>query len=296
MYNKIFDNIKINKPIIIKNFISKNKYKESIEELIKLSNMSNNKNNFLQGSKYIQSKNNLLINDILKELDINKNIKIYDEYRIWNHKKNNITQWHYDGNGIDVINICLCGKKKFILAEPNSQITFPFTNITLLETHKKEYTYILEPGDLLLIPRFWFHKVISLKDNTITMNFCITNNHNNIPNNLKMLYNLHNYLNTSMSKQNICKYPNIKIGLDGLIYHFLKENIILFILFLILKLIFVKILNITHNIYNMYNNLDKFLLLSLITEYKYHNDSVGMSRLILVNSFLNNFIIDKLIQ
>jgi len=204
MYNKIFENIKINKPILIKNFISKNKYKESIEELIKLSNLSNNKNNFLQGSKYIQSKNNSLINDILKELNINKNIKIYDEYRIWNHKKNNITQWHYDGNGIDVINICLFGKKKFILAEPNSQITFSFTNITILETHKKEYAYILEPGDLLLIPRFWFHKVISLKDNTITMNFCITNNYNNIPNNLKMLYNLHNYLHTSMSKQNIC--------------------------------------------------------------------------------------------
>ena len=57
MYNKIFDNIKINKPIIIKNFISNDKYKESIEELIKLSKMSNKKNNFLRGSKYIQSNN-----------------------------------------------------------------------------------------------------------------------------------------------------------------------------------------------------------------------------------------------
>jgi len=76
----------------------------------------------------------------------------------------------------------------------------------------------------------------------------------------------------------------------------LKENIILFILFLILKLIFVKILNITHKVHSVYNNLGKFLLLSLITECKYHNYSVGMSRLISVNSLLNNFIIDKLIK
>lgn len=50
--------------------------------------------------------------------------------------KNNITQWHYDGNGIDVINICFNCKKK-LLSEPNRQIVIPFTNITLLETYEK---------------------------------------------------------------------------------------------------------------------------------------------------------------
>lgn len=292
MYNKIFENIKTNEPIVIKNFISKITYQESIEEIIELSKLSNSKNFFLQGSKYIKLKNNLLINDILNELKFDKNIKIYDEYRIWNHKKNNITQWHYDGNGIDVINICLYGRKKFILAEPNSQITFPFSNITILETHKKEYTYILEPGDLLLIPRFWFHKVISLEDDTITMNFCLTNNYDNISDNFKMLYNLHNFFKTSMSEQKICNYPNLNIKLYDFIYYFLKENIILLILFITIKIILTKILKIT---YNIYDNLDKCVLFGLLTEYLYHNDSVGISRLILINSLLNNLLIDKLI-
>ena len=231
MYNKIFDHIKVNRPLFIKKFYSNQNYNSSIDEIIKLSNESKDKNNFLKGSVYIKSTDNKFINKISAELGECSNIKIYDEYRVWNHNKNNITQWHYDGNGIDVINICFNGKKKFLLAEPNSQITFPFTNITILETHNKTYEYILEPGDLLLIPRFWFHKVITLKNETITMNFCLTNNHDTLPTNLKMLYNVHNFLNTIMSKQNICSFPNLNIKLYEFIYYYVKENIILFILF-----------------------------------------------------------------
>lgn len=240
---------------------------------------------------YIKSTDNKFINKISAELGECSNIKIYDEYRVWNHNKNNITQWHYDGNGIDVINICFNGKKKFLLAEPNSQITFPFTNITILETHNKTYEYILEPGDLLLIPRFWFHKVITLKNETITMNFCLTNNHDTVPINLKMLYNVHNYFNTIMSKQNICSFPNLNIKLHEFIYYYVKENIILFILFCSIRIILKKYFKIS---LNTIKNFDKFLLLGTFGEYKYHKDSVGMSRLILVNSLLNNFIVDKL--
>lgn len=291
MYKKIFENIELNKPVLIKKFIQKDEHEDSIKDIIKLSKLSNKKNNFLSGSKYIKSNKNLLINTILNELKKNDNIKIYDEYRIWNHEKNNITPWHYDGNGIDVINICFNGKKKFILSEPNSQITFPFTNITIINTSFKQ-EYILEPGDLLLIPRFWFHKVISLESETITINFCLTNSHDNIPNNLKMLYNLHNLFKTTMSKEYICSYPNIKIKLENIFYYYIKENILLFILFLTLRFLIKKMANIN---FSFINNLDKLLLIFFYTEHQYQTDSVGMSRLLFVNSLFNNLIIDKLI-
>lgn len=294
MYDKIFEHIKKNEPIYIKDFFSNPKYKKEINDIIKLSKSSNEKNDLLKGSHYIKLESNLFINDILKKLKKNKDIKIYEQYRIWNHKKNNITPWHYDGNGIDVINMCFSGKKEFILSKPNSQITFPFTNITILETNKDIYRYILEPGDLLLIPRFWFHKVISLKDDTITLNFRITNIHNTIPKNLKMLYNLHNFFKTEMSlNEYICNYPNISIGIKDFIMYFIKENILLFILFLTIKLLVKKFLKTK---FEFVNNLDKFLLLFIFTEYKYQKNSIGISRLLVVNSILNNIIVDNLIK
>lgn len=295
MYKKIFDHIEENKPIHIKNFYPDVKYKKSINEIIKLSKLSNNTNKFLKGSKYIKLKSNQFINDILRELNKNKNIKATDEYRIWQHKKNNITPWHYDGNGIDVINICFTGKKKFLLAEPNSQITFSFTNLTILETNNKLHEFILEPGDLLLIPRFWFHKVISLENDTTTMNFCITNKYrnNNVPKNLKMLYNLHNLFKTRMSENElICSFPDISISFEDFIYYFLKENIILFILFLTLRLVLRKFFNTTSK---LKNNLNKYFLFSLFVEYNYQKNSVGISRLLTIVSFFNNLLIDNLI-
>jgi hypothetical protein len=292
MYTDIFEHIKNNKPIFIKSFFSSIEYKESIDEIINLSKQSNNKNNFLKGSNYITTKKNLFIDNILKELKKNKDIIIDNNYRIWNHKKNNITQWHWDGNGIDVINICLKGEKKFILAEPQSQIRYPFTNITLFETHKKEYTYILKPGDLLLIPRFWNHKVISLQNNTITMNFCLTNNYNNIPNNYKMLYNLHNFFNTQMSKENICKLPILFMKIKDFFINLIKENVILFILFLSLRIL---LKNLLKQKYKLTNNLDIYLIFSTWIEFVYHKSSLGITTLILINTFTNNLLIDYLI-
>ena len=293
MYKKIFDNIKENKPLFIKNFYSNQNYNSSIDEIIKLSNKSKDKNDFLQGSVYIKSTDNKFIDEMTTKLKKCPNIKIYDEYRVWKHKKNNITQWHYDGNGIDVINICFNGKKKFILAEPNSQITFPFTNITILETHNKTYEYILEPGDLLLIPRFWFHKVISLKNETITINFCLTNNYDTVPINLKMLFNTHNFFNTIMIKQNICNFPNMNIKFHEFVYYFIKENVILFILLYSIRIFLKKYLKINSN---TKKNLSKFLSFGAFGEYKYHTESVGMSFLLIINTLFNNLIIDNLIQ
>ena len=124
------------------------------------------------------------------------------------------------------------------------------------------------------------------------MNFCLTNNYDTIPTNLKMLYNSHKFFNTIMNKQNICNLPNLYIKLQDFSYYFIKENILLFVLFLSIRII---IKNYLKKNFTIGNNLDKFLLLGIFTEYKYHSNSVGMSLLLLINSLFNNLLIDKLI-
>ena len=38
--------------------------------------------------------------------------------RYWHHDKGHVTRWHFDGDGVQVINICLRGSKRFLLAPP----------------------------------------------------------------------------------------------------------------------------------------------------------------------------------
>jgi hypothetical protein len=95
-----------------------------------------------------------------------------------------------------------------------------------------------------------------------------------------------------MNKQNICNLPNLYIKLQDFSYYFIKENILLFVLFLSIRII---IKNYLKKNFTIGNNLDKFLLLGIFTEYKYHSNSVGMSLLLLINSLFNNLLIDKLI-
>ncbi len=289
-YNKIFKHIKENKPIFIKGFFSTSTHTESIKEIIELFSKSNDKNEFLKGSRYINCEKNEFVNGVVKKLKTNSHICLDERYRVWNHEKNNITPWHYDGNGIDVINVCLRGKKLFLLSEPQSQITIPFTNITMFENNSFQHKYILEPGDLLLIPRFWFHKVISLKDNTTTINFNSTSDYNNIPSKYKMLFNLHKFFNTRMNLERICNLPKLSIKFESFLYNLLSENIILFVLILVSRMI----LNVNFN-FKISNHLDKFILLSALIEWKYSVDSVGISRLLTVGLLTNNLLIDNLI-
>ena len=45
------------------------------------------------------------INDFMDE--IKKKTYFQGKKRIWLHNKNNLTQWHYDGDGANIINICI---------------------------------------------------------------------------------------------------------------------------------------------------------------------------------------------
>ena len=66
-------------------------------------------------------------------------------------------------------------KKKFYLGSPSRQFTMvPLSNLSLVENlDDSNYDYILDinPGDLLYIPCYWWHKVTTLEDESININF-----------------------------------------------------------------------------------------------------------------------------
>lgn len=279
MIHNIKKNLEDNKPLYIKNWLNKHKYYNSIDIINKKKENCVNNNRFLKGMINFNSKDIDLYSDIIKNIDTSKYI-IDEELRMWIHQKNNLTRIHYDGNGIDLINICLSGKKKFILYEPNAYYNFPFSNIGLFKKMNcKKYVYILEPGDLLLIPRFWYHEVLTLINNTEMISIRINKINAEIPNNIKMIYCFHKLLKTPMSNEIFVLKNNTTMNFFNFIKYFIYENFLIFILVLTVKKYLLKKESAIFN----YG-------LIIISQY-FNNNSFGISTLFINSILLSNLII-----
>lgn len=105
-----------------------------------------------------------------------------EQMRIWAHKKNNVSSWHYDANMVNVFNVQMTGKKEWLLVSPETPLTcYPFTSFAVMDNNdqhifkNKVYTQvILNKGDMLYIPPLWFHKVTSLDDENLNLNWIFT--------------------------------------------------------------------------------------------------------------------------
>ena len=102
--------------------------------------------------------------------------------RIWIHKMGAVSSWHYDANMVNVFNVQVTGKKEFILVSPETPLDcYPFTSFAIMDNNderifqKKIYTKAtLNEGDMLYIPPLWFHKVFSLGEENINLNWIFT--------------------------------------------------------------------------------------------------------------------------
>ena len=115
------------------------------------------------------------------------------------------------------------------------------SNIAYDIEFKEKYLIKLNPYDMLYIPSYWFHKVITLEDNTINMNYTFFGIHNKKISSKRdrELYTLHNIFNTEMCVSNetkpICNiYPNNIYNYPSAFFRGLYETILFFIIFLIL--------------------------------------------------------------
>jgi hypothetical protein len=228
-----------NKPCIIKKFI--NNTNCPIEKIIKYVNDEKNLFQYKIGNvtAMLGNATNLCNNHLVKGIE--NEMFVTDKYRIWKHNKNNKTKWHYDGHGGDLYNLCIQGSKHFYLAPPGSFPVYPLSNIAYDIEFKEKYLIKLNPYDMLYIPSYWFHKVITLEDNTINMNYTFFGIHNKKISSKRdrELYTLHNIFNTNMCVSNdtkpICNiYANNIYNYPSAIFRGLYETILFFIIFLIL--------------------------------------------------------------
>ena len=239
----IKNHIDENRPCVIKNFY------DNDEKCINfyLSNIKNVEN-YKIGNVISYLLKETCLNNFMSRL--NEQITLKKNTRMWIHDKNNLTRWHYDGNGQNVINICLQGKKRFYLAPPNTIPVYPLSNIALPYVDWDGEYIDIEKYDLLFIPSYWFHKVLTLENKTITINHLFYHKNNNVFASHRdlYLYTLHKYFNSYMCNEDICsitkKKPLFYCFLYGF-YEMLWIYIILFIIFIFLYKINIKLFNIS---------------------------------------------------
>ena len=108
--------------------------------------------------------------------------------RFWVHQKGNITQWHYDGNGLFVFNLHLNGKKKWTIVSPQTPLkSYPFAFWSMpfdlqAPDHDTIFSsFVLGPGDLIYLPPFWQHRVESIDDWNLNLNWVGTRKELSVP-------------------------------------------------------------------------------------------------------------------
>ena len=97
-------------------------------------------------------------------------------YRLFFHARGHTTGLHYEGNLLDVFSYQLKGVRRWrLLRGDRAHKLVPFyfleNQASYAPVGEAEWTYIvdLQPGDLLFLPRGWYHHVECLSDDNIAL-------------------------------------------------------------------------------------------------------------------------------
>lgn len=98
--------------------------------------------------------------------------------RIWFNPQGHITPWHYDGHSLHVFNLQLKGKKRWTIVAPETPFACtPFSHTVATKrpslNGKRLFTFEVEEGDMLFLPRYWYHYVESLGEMNINVNWVL---------------------------------------------------------------------------------------------------------------------------
>lgn len=102
--------------------------------------------------------------------------------RLFMQPGGHVTLPHYDGNSLHGLNQQVLGKKHWIITSPNTPLpNIPFMFAGLVGKDFKYdpkkfdfYEFDTEPGDILFLPRYWYHEVHSLGEINLNMNWVFT--------------------------------------------------------------------------------------------------------------------------
>jgi hypothetical protein len=115
----------------------------------------------------------------------------------------------------------------------------PLSNISIIQDpHDYNYDYILDiyPGDLLYIPSYWWHKVITLEDDSININFNFYVKEHKLSERQKNIFALHKLTNSSWwHRDSIHNFANLdNVSMRSMFNVFIKECFVLVLLALFL--------------------------------------------------------------
>jgi hypothetical protein len=117
---------------------------------------------------------------LIRELFESDDVLLRERYvRVWLSVRGHHTPWHYDANSQHVFNLQLRGTKRWRIVSPETPLMcVPFSNIGLYGNYslsrKRSFDFEAREGDLLFLPRYWFHSVTSLGDLNINLNWVLT--------------------------------------------------------------------------------------------------------------------------
>ena len=105
--------------------------------------------------------------------------------RVWINDRDHLTPFHSDTNGLYVFNVQIEGTKRWQLLAPDAPVRlYAFTQFPHLRyntdippplaSHAMEFR--LQRGEMLFLPAFWFHKVVSESD-SVNLNWVGTRLH-----------------------------------------------------------------------------------------------------------------------
>lgn len=100
-------------------------------------------------------------------------------FRVWINDRGHLTPFHSDTNGLYVFSVQVAGRKRWQLLAPDAPLDlYAFTQFPHLryndaipdELADFVWDFHVEPREMLFLPTFWFHKVVSETD-TINVNW-----------------------------------------------------------------------------------------------------------------------------
>lgn len=104
--------------------------------------------------------------------------------RLWGSRSGNITPWHNDGNSVSGLNLQVVGRKHWQIVSPRTpMLAYPLmcglvqgsTPLNQRQTETFDWMgFDTRPGDMLYLPRYWAHSVVSLDEWNVNVNVVFT--------------------------------------------------------------------------------------------------------------------------
>ena len=99
--------------------------------------------------------------------------------RLWFNREGHRTLWHYDGHSMHVFNLQLKGRKRWRIVAPETPLLCaPLTSFCMFDDYalerRRSYEFETHEGDMVFIPRHWYHSVDSIDELNININWVMT--------------------------------------------------------------------------------------------------------------------------